>query len=90
MLAKYRRKGIACRSTHRAEGEAARRSGVVGIAVGLHPGNNAAQSWLYVKCVDIPDGRGITYRNYFVKEGAKVVLDDHLLMDFTKELPSGR
>jgi GNAT superfamily N-acetyltransferase len=89
VLAKYRRKGIARRLLDRAEGEAARRSGVVGIAVGLHPGYNAAQR-LYVKRGYIPDGRGITYRNYFVKEGANVVLDDDLVMHFTKELPSSR
>jgi GNAT superfamily N-acetyltransferase len=86
VLTKYRRKGIASRLLDRAETEAARRSGVVGIAVGLHPGCNAAQR-LYAKRGYIPDGRGITYRNCFVKEGASVVLDDDLVMHFTKQLP---
>jgi hypothetical protein len=40
--------------------EVARRSGVVGIGVGLHPSYNAAQR-LYVKRGYIPDARGITY-----------------------------
>jgi len=62
VLTKYRRKGIASRLLNRAEIEAARRSDVVGIAVGLHPGYNAAQR-LYAKRGYIPDGRGITYRN---------------------------
>jgi GNAT superfamily N-acetyltransferase len=88
VLTKYRRKGIASRLLDRAETEAARRSGVVGIAVGLHPGYNAAQR-LYAKRGYIPDGRGITYRNCFVKEGASVVLDDELVMHFTKQLPAG-
>jgi GNAT superfamily N-acetyltransferase len=88
VLTKYRRKGIASRLLDRAENEAARRSGVVGIAVGLHPGYNAAQR-LYAKRGYIPDGRGITYRNCFVEEGATVVLDDDLVLHFTKQLPAG-
>ena len=58
---------------------------VVGIGVGLHPGYNAAQR-LYVKRGYIPDGRGITYRGCFLQEGASVVLDDDLVMHFTKQL----
>jgi GNAT superfamily N-acetyltransferase len=88
VLAKYRQKGMASRLLDRAEIEVARRSGIVGIAVGLHPGYNAAQR-LYVKRGYIPDGRGITYRNCFVKEGSSVVLDDDLVMHFTKQLPAG-
>jgi GNAT superfamily N-acetyltransferase len=88
VLTTYRRKGIASRLLDRAEGEVARRSGVVGIAVGLHPGYNAAQRF-YAKRGYIPDARGITYRNRFVEEGANVVLDDHLLMHLTKQLPAG-
>ena len=88
VLIKYRRKGIASRLLDRAETEAARRSGIVGIAVGLHPGYNAAQR-LYAKRGYIPDGRGVTYRNCFVQEGASVVLDDDLSMHFTKQLPAG-
>ena len=46
VLTTYRRQGIASRLLDRAEAEAARRSGVVGIAVGLHPGYNAAPQGL--------------------------------------------
>jgi GNAT superfamily N-acetyltransferase len=88
VLTTYRRKGIASRLLDRAEAEAARRSGVVGIAVGLHPGYNAAQR-LYAKRGYIPDARGITYRNRFVEEGTSVVLDDDLVMHLTKQLPAG-
>jgi GNAT superfamily N-acetyltransferase len=84
----YRRKGIASRLLDRAEGEAVRRSPVVGIAVGLHPGYNAAQR-LYVKRGYIPDACGITYRNCFVEEGASVVLDDDLVMHLTKQFTAG-
>jgi hypothetical protein len=72
----------------RAEAEVARRSGVVGIGVGLHPGYNAAHR-LYVKRGYIPDARGITYRECFVEERACVVLDDDLVMHFNKAVTSG-
>ena len=87
VMTTFRRKGIATRLLDQAEGEAARRSGVVGIAVGLHPGYNAAQR-LYGKRGYIADGRGITYRNHFVEEGASVVVDDDLVLHFTKRLPT--
>lgn len=32
------------------------------------------------------DGRGITYQDHFVDEGAVVRLDDDLLIHFTKQL----
>jgi GNAT superfamily N-acetyltransferase len=87
VLTTYRRKGIASRLLDRAEAEVARRSGVVGIGVGLHPGYNAAQR-LYVKRGYIPDARGITYRERFVEEGAYVVLEDELVIHFTKAVTS--
>ena len=85
VLTTHRRKGIASRLLDRAEAEVGQRSSVVGIGVGLHPGYNAAQR-LYVKRGYIPDARGITYRGCFVEEGARVVLDDDLVMHFTKQL----
>lgn len=85
VLARFRRNGIASRLLDRAEEEASRHSAVVGIGVGLHPGYNAAQR-LYVKRGYIPDGRGITYRNRFVDEGAQVKLDDDLVMHLTRHL----
>ena len=60
---------VTCSTAQEAR-EVARRSGVVGIGVGLHPGYNAAQR-LYVKRGYIPDARGITYRNRFVEAGRK-------------------
>lgn len=87
VLTVYRRKGVASHLLDRAEAEVARHSGVVGIGVGLHPGYNAAQRF-YVKRGYIPDARGITYRNRFVEEGASVVVDDDLVMHFTKQFPA--
>jgi GNAT superfamily N-acetyltransferase len=85
VLRTYRRRGIASRLLDRAETQAGHRSGVVGIAVGLHPGYNVAQR-LYAQRGYIPDGRGITYRDRFVEEGASVVIDDDLVMHFIKRL----
>ena len=58
---------------------------MAGIGVGLHPGYNQAQR-LYVKRGYIPDGRGVTYRDRYVEEGTQVVLDDDLVLHFTKSL----
>jgi GNAT superfamily N-acetyltransferase len=85
VLPPFRRTGIASRLLDRAEAEAAMHSTAVGIGVGLHPGYSAAQR-LYVKRGYIPDGRGITYQNCFVEEGESLVLDDDLVMHFTKQL----
>jgi len=85
VLPEFRNRGIASRLLDEAEAQAARRASVVGIGVGLHPGYNQAQR-LYVKRGYIPDGRGITYRDRYVEEGAHVVLDDDLVLHFTKTL----
>lgn len=85
VLPQFRRQGVASRLLDSAESEVALRASVVGIGVGLHPGYNAAQR-LYVKRGYIPDGRGITYRDRYLLEGAQVVLDDHLILHFTKHL----
>jgi hypothetical protein len=68
-----------------AEEEISRRSGVAGIGVGLNPGYNQAQR-LYAKRGYIPDGRGVTYRDRYVEEGAPVVVDDDLVLHLTKRL----
>ena len=85
VLRRFRRQGIASRLLDRAEVEAARHSGIVGIGVGLHPGYNVAQR-LYGARGFVPDGRGVTYRNRYVEEGASVSLDDYLVLHFTKQL----
>jgi GNAT superfamily N-acetyltransferase len=85
VLPSFRRRGIASLLLDRAEREAAIRSGAVGISVGLHPGYNQAHR-LYVQRGYIPDGRGITYRYQYLKEGMQVVLDDDLLLHLTKFL----
>jgi GNAT superfamily N-acetyltransferase len=89
VLPDFRRKGIGSRLLDEAEGLAARRFTAVGIGVGLHPGYNQAQR-LYVKRGYIPDGRGTTYRDRYVEEGAHVILDDHLILHLIKQLSAGR
>jgi GNAT superfamily N-acetyltransferase len=85
ILRQFRRRGIASRLLDSAESEVARHSEVVGIGVGLHPGYNAAQR-LYVRRGYIPDGRGVTYRDRYMHEGAHVLLDDEFLLHLTKQL----
>ena len=88
VLPQFRRRGIASAMLDRAEGEAARRSAVVAIGVGLHPGYNAAQV-LYVKRGYIPDGLGVTYGDRFVQEGESFPFDDSLVLHFTRKLGTG-
>ena len=85
VLPVFRRKGIAARLLDRVEAEIACRSSVVGIGVGLHPGYNAAQK-MYVNRGYVPDGRGITHQDRYVREGEQVVLDDDLVLHLTKRL----
>jgi GNAT superfamily N-acetyltransferase len=85
VLPRFRRRGIATRLLDEAEALVAKQSGAVGIGVGLHPGYNAAQR-LYVKRGYVPDGRGVTYRDCYLAEGAKVVLDDDLVLHLIKHL----
>jgi len=85
VLPRFRRKGFATRLLDLAEEEISRRSSVAGIGVGLHPGYKQAQK-LYAKRGYIPDGRGVTYHDRYVEEGASVVLDDDLVLHLTKHL----
>lgn len=85
VLERFRRRGVATQLLDRAEEVVSKRSDVVGIGVGLHPGYNAAQR-LYVLRGYVPDGRGVTYEGRYVQEGEQVPFDDNLSLNFTKEL----
>lgn len=85
VLPAFRRQGIATRLLDRAEAEIASGSDVIGIGVGLHRGYNDAQR-LYGKRGYIPDGRGITYRDRYLREGEQVVLDDDLVLHLTRRM----
>jgi GNAT superfamily N-acetyltransferase len=83
VLPVFRARGIGTQLVDEAEQIAAKRSLVVGIGVGLHPGYNVAQR-MYVKRGYVPDGRGVTFRDVFVQEGQSVVMDDDLVLHLVK------
>jgi GNAT superfamily N-acetyltransferase len=85
VLPQFRRRGIGTRLLDEAERIVALRSNAVAIGVGLHPGFNAAQR-LYGKRGYVPDGRGVTYAEKFVEEGATVAMDDELVLHLIKQL----
>jgi GNAT superfamily N-acetyltransferase len=85
VLPQFRRQGIGTRLVAAAEALVKRRSDRVGIAVGLHPGYNAAQR-LYAVLGYVPDGNGITVREHSVGEGETVVLNDDVLLHLEKDL----
>lgn len=85
VLPTFRRQGIGTRLLERAEAEIASRSDVIGIGVGLHPGYNDAQR-LYGRRGYIPDGRGITYRDRYLREGEQVVVEDDLILHLTRRV----
>jgi GNAT superfamily N-acetyltransferase len=88
VLPGFRRQGIATRLVATAEVVVSRRSRQVGIAVGLHPGYNAAQR-MYVLRGYVPDGNGVTVGDEFVREGQTVTMDDQVLLHLLKDLPGG-
>ena len=57
----------------------------MGIGVGLSRDYGAAQR-LYIKRGYVPDGRGVTYNYLPVMAGSKVLVDDDLVLWFTKKL----
>jgi ribosomal protein S18 acetylase RimI-like enzyme len=85
VLPPYRRRGIATQLLDAAEKEAATKCDVVGIGVGLYSGYGTAQK-LYIKRGYIPDGRGITYDYHPIVPGDSTILDDDLVLWFTKKL----
>jgi GNAT superfamily N-acetyltransferase len=85
VLPKFRRKGIGTKLMVTAEKFAAKNSKIVGIGVGLDADYGAALR-LYVLRGYVPDGRGVTWQNRFLKHGEQVIIDDDLNLYFTKEL----
>ena len=85
VLPPFRRRGLASHLLDHAEELVRARSDEVGIAVGLHPGYNAAQR-LYGKRGYIADGNGVSARDGFVREGQTVVMDDDLVLHLVKRV----
>jgi GNAT superfamily N-acetyltransferase len=85
VLPAFRRRRIGSALLDAAEALAAERVGVVGIGVGLDPDYGPAQR-LYVRRGYVPDGRGIAWRNSTVAYGDQVLVDDDLVLHFTRTL----
>jgi GNAT superfamily N-acetyltransferase len=85
VLPKFRRQGIGTQLMDMAEDAIAKVNPIAGIGVGLDPDYGAAQR-LYVLRGYVPDGRGLHYRDHFVKYGEQITVDDELALYLTKEL----
>ncbi len=85
VLPRFQRRGLGAALVRAAEDAARQRADVVGIGVGLGPDYGAAQR-LYVRLGYVPDGRGVSYARRVVEPGERVVVDDDLVLHFTKRL----
>ncbi len=91
VLPSFRGYGIGAKLLEVSEKEAATKSDIVGIGVGLYgglDGGYGAAQKLYVKSGYIPDGKGVTYKYKSILPGKKFLLDDDLILWFTKKLRS--
>jgi GNAT superfamily N-acetyltransferase len=85
VLPKFRRQGIGTQLMDKAENTIAKVHPVAGIGVGMDPDYGAAQR-LYILRGYVPDGRGLHYRDHYVKYGEQIAVDDDLAIYLTKEL----
>jgi GNAT superfamily N-acetyltransferase len=85
VLSKCRRRGIGSALMDAAEGLVGKRSSVVGLGVGLHPGYGSAQR-LYVRRGYVPDGAGVVVEGNAVPEGSEIRLDDGPMLRMMKDL----
>jgi GNAT superfamily N-acetyltransferase len=83
VLPHVRRLGIGSQLLDEAERRIAERSHVAGIGVGMTADYGAAQR-LYVKRGYVPDGRGLVASGHHVRWGETVLVDDDLVLYFTK------
>ena len=85
VLPAFQRRGIGTALIRTAEEAARSRSDIVGIGVGLGPNYGSAQR-LYVRLGYVPDGRGAAYAERTVQSGERIIVDDDLVLYFTKRL----
>ena len=88
VLPRFRRRGLGAAIVRAAEAEAFERNDAVGIGVGVGPDYGPAQR-LYVRLGYVPDGRGISWRGRTVAPGDRVIVDDDLVLHFTKRRKEG-
>lgn len=85
VLKKFQRQGIGSALLDEAERLIGARSNVAGIGVGLYADYGAAQR-LYVKRGYVPDSRGIYQGGKNLAYGDQAIVDDDLVLYFTKDL----
>lgn len=81
----FQGKGIGSQLLNAAEQKAKERSSIVGIGVGLSADYGRAQQ-IYVNRGYVPDGRGVTYKNEFIKAGNSVKINDDLVLWLLKKI----
>jgi GNAT superfamily N-acetyltransferase len=89
VLPNFRKNGIGSALLNVAEEEAATKSDVIGIGVGLYgglDGGYGAAQRLYIKRGYLPDGLGVTYRYKPAVPGQSYDLDDDLVLWLSKKL----
>lgn len=89
VLPVYRKMGIGSLLLDIAEKESSTKSETVGIGVGLYAGaygGYGAAQRLYAKRGYVPDGKGVTYNYEPTIPGNSYLLDDDLVLWFTKKL----
>ena len=89
VLPHFRKMGIGSMLLDTAEKQAATKSKIIGIGVGLYAGEDGGYGpaqRLYVKHGYIPDGKGVTYNYEPTIPGNSYALDDDLVLWFTKKL----
>ena len=81
VLPPLHRRGVGSALLDAAESRAKQNVQCVGIRVGV----DAAQR-LYVQRGYVPDGRGLSHENHLVAYGEQVIVNDDLVLAFTKRL----
>lgn len=89
VLPSFRKMGIGSQLLERAEQQAATQSETIGIGVGLYGGPDGGYGpaqILYIKSGYLPNGLGISYQDKILEYGQSAILDDDLVLWFTKKL----
>lgn len=85
VLPPFRKKGIGSKLLEVAEKEGFSKVQTVGLGVGLYEDYGSALK-IYIAKGYVPDGQGVTYNYERVTPGSSAVLDDDLVLWFTKKL----
>ena len=88
VLPEFRRRGIASALMDSAEAKIGERCDVAGIGVGMTPDYGAAQK-MYPLRGYVPDGRGLTHNGEPIRYRQPIVVDDSMVLWFTKDLKRG-